>query len=158
MIEYKTERQRKEFHSELDVTTCGGHFRINPRVVYLLFWIEKLISAKYTKYVSLKITDVLRTQEEQDKIYKHNGHYQLNPWQSVHQYGRGIDISLEDLKEHNVDLHWLKNIVNKDWVYDFNKPDKDCLIIHDVGHGMHIHLQVHPNTLFKSDDKKKMLN
>ena len=36
--------------------------------------------------------------------------------------------------------------VNQTWIYDPNRPDMKCCIIHDTGHGLHFHLQVHPNT------------
>lgn len=36
--------------------------------------------------------------------------------------------------------------INKVWMYDYNRPHLKCAIYHDVGQGVHIHLQVHPNT------------
>lgn len=41
--------------------------------------------------------------------------------------------------------------INTSWVYDPNRPEMKCLLIHNVGKGEHIHLQVHPNT------RRKML-
>jgi len=36
--------------------------------------------------------------------------------------------------------------LNSRWVYDFNRPDMKVCIFHDVGKGVHLHYQVHPNT------------
>ena len=36
--------------------------------------------------------------------------------------------------------------VNNTWIYDPNRVALRCCIIHDTGHGLHFHLQVHPNT------------
>ena len=36
--------------------------------------------------------------------------------------------------------------INSEWVYDPGRPDKRVAIYHDVGRGLHLHLQVHDNT------------
>ena len=36
--------------------------------------------------------------------------------------------------------------VNTRWQYDHRRPKMLCAILHDVGSGRHIHLQVHPRT------------
>lgn len=38
--------------------------------------------------------------------------------------------------------------VNKNWIYDPKRPSLKCAMYHDTGHGVHIHLQVHDNTLY----------
>ena len=41
----------------------------------------------------------------------------------------------------------IKHEINKRWEYDPNRPDKQCCIIHRTnGGGIHMHLQIHPNT------------
>jgi hypothetical protein len=42
----------------------------------------------------------------------------------------------------------VKDDINEMWVYDPTRPDKKVAILHDVGQGMHFHLQVHDNTQF----------
>jgi hypothetical protein len=37
-------------------------------------------------------------------------------------------------------------MINRAYEYDPKRPDKRCAILHNVGKGEHIHLQVHPNT------------
>ena len=44
----------------------------------------------------------------------------------------------------------LKNIqayINSRWTYDPKRPTMECCIVHDVGKGIHLHLQVHPNSI-----------
>lgn len=41
--------------------------------------------------------------------------------------------------------------INSDWIYDNTRPDLDVALLHDVGSGMHFHLQVHRNTEFVGD-------
>ena len=36
--------------------------------------------------------------------------------------------------------------INKHWTYDFRRKEKKCAMVHDVGKGIHFHIQVHPNT------------
>lgn len=38
--------------------------------------------------------------------------------------------------------------INTCFKYDPERPDKKCAIYHDVGNGIHLHLQCHPNTIF----------
>ena len=38
--------------------------------------------------------------------------------------------------------------INMYWIYDHERPEKQCAIIHGEGVNLHIHLQVHPNTRF----------
>lgn len=36
--------------------------------------------------------------------------------------------------------------INSEWVYDSSRPEMKVAILHDVGSGMHIHLQAHDAT------------
>jgi hypothetical protein len=36
--------------------------------------------------------------------------------------------------------------INKIWIYDPERSEMQCAILHNTGKGKHIHLQVHPNT------------
>jgi len=40
--------------------------------------------------------------------------------------------------------------INNRWEYDPIRPEKQVAIIHDVGQGMHFHIQVHPHTKRRS--------
>lgn len=37
--------------------------------------------------------------------------------------------------------------INKKFWYDPNRPDMKCAIVHGSGFNLHLHLQVHPNTI-----------
>jgi len=37
---------------------------------------------------------------------------------------------------------------NDHWLYDTDRPWKRCAIWHNTGRGRHIHLQVHPHTVY----------
>lgn len=38
--------------------------------------------------------------------------------------------------------------INAHWTYDSNRPEMKVAMYHNAGSGFHIHLQVHPNTVF----------
>ena len=40
----------------------------------------------------------------------------------------------------------LESLVNFSWKYDSERPSKNCAILHGIGSGLHLHIQVHPNT------------
>lgn len=56
---------------------------------------------------------------------------------------RGIDFRMknEEIGKQIVDY------INSKWKYDPARPDLKCAILHNVGQGLHIHLQVHTNTI-----------
>ena len=58
---------------------------------------------------------------------------------------RGLDIRSHHLKDPSA----LCDEINMKWIYDPKRPHMKCALFHDVGLGAHIHLQVHPNTIFK---------
>ena len=63
---------------------------------------------------------------------------------------RGLDIRSHIF----VDPSGVTNRINVYWSYDYKRPDKLCSMVHNVGMGQHIHLQVHPNTFLRGDNEK----
>jgi len=59
---------------------------------------------------------------------------------------RGMDIRSHVY--HNPSAEEICKDINSKWQYDPNRPDKVVALVHDVGSGIHIHLQVYPNTIF----------
>ena len=57
---------------------------------------------------------------------------------------RGIDIRSRIYENPQA----IVDDINRHFIYDINRPEKKCAILHNVGHGEHIHLQVHPNTKY----------
>ena len=38
--------------------------------------------------------------------------------------------------------------INMNWIYDPKRPEMKACLLHDIGKGIHFHVQVHPNTLY----------
>lgn len=64
---------------------------------------------------------------------------------------RGFDLRSWVFK----DPYEITEDINKVWIYDPSRPDKHCCICHDIGRGVHLHLQVHPNTAFIGNGMNK---
>lgn len=131
MITFKTDRQKAEYND------ISGKLRQLIEMLSLYMWL------KYGRQIM--ITELKRTQEEQDDIYsKHSdkavrAKYKKKAWSSVHQFDRGADIRTHDWERHEIKdaLFWLNQIV-----YDKKRPRKKTAIYHDIGTGEHLHLQV----------------
>lgn len=41
---------------------------------------------------------------------------------------------------------WVEGEINNNWIYDPDRPLMHVCILHDVGTGKHLHVQVHNNT------------
>ena len=121
---FQTLRIRKEWETLKEV---------NPRFFMLL----QQIFNKAWPTVPI-ITNLYRTQMEQDRIYKNSPKYQTSPWQSVHQSWRGCDVTVKNLKKKEV--RELDTKVNLAWPY--GKGDIKTLLFHNVGQGNHGHLQL----------------
>ena len=53
-----------------------------------------------------------------------------------------------DLRCRNAELgKFVEDYVNSRWQYDPSRPSMQCCMCHTVGRGLHLHLQVHANTL-----------
>ena len=133
-MKFKADRQREEWESG----------QVDLRLVYLVSWIDGWRKIVYPDY-EFTVTDVFRTDEEQDKIYlNHNDpkvieKYKKKPWKSVHQYFRGVDIRTYDMPGKMA--YQLEQLL-KQVPYDINRPRMRTAIFHNVGTGAHMHLQV----------------
>ena len=123
IIQFKHEGKEYEFD------------QIDGRLRFVLFAAAGYMYNKHRKI--LVITELKRSQEMQDLYYKDNPDYRKKPWQSVHQYGRGADISVLNLtKEEYMDLEYF---INSHVIYDGIRVSA---LVHDVGQGIHFHIQV----------------
>jgi len=55
---------------------------------------------------------------------------------------RGMDLRMRDRfigKE-------IERTINDEYIYDDNRPELKCAILHGEGANLHLHLQTHPNT------------
>lgn len=65
----------------------------------------------------------------------------------VHGSFRGLDF-----RTHSLTSSEIENIVekiNSRYQYDPKRPEMKVLMYHDIGKGLHLHLQSHPNTVRK---------
>jgi len=58
---------------------------------------------------------------------------------------RGTDLRCRDKFIGGV----VEQIVNEKWLYDSDRREKHCAFLHGQGSNMHLHIQVHPNTVRK---------
>jgi hypothetical protein len=59
---------------------------------------------------------------------------------------RGIDLRCRDQAFGDM----IARYINSRWVYDPNRPGKNCAWCHDTGRGLHLHFQSHPKTKRRS--------
>ena len=59
---------------------------------------------------------------------------------------RACDLRFRYYKSQKL-AYEISDDINNKWVYDSNRPDMMCCIVHDSGEGIHFHIQVHPKTL-----------
>ena len=60
---------------------------------------------------------------------------------------RAIDLRSRNYTEGQIQA--IKDFINNAWIYDYERPEMACCIVHDVGRGIHFHIQVHPRTCRK---------
>jgi len=88
------------------------------------------------------VTMILRTDVEQDAIYKGKTHrdgrkYDEKPWKSPHQFWHGVDLRSRDLALN--EIKQLTDYINQKYnKLNHYKTTADC---HDVGVGEHLHVQ-----------------
>ncbi len=137
-IDYKTDRIRLEMESG----------EVKQKLVDILHMGLKWLSIEYPAYSGITITDIYRTNDEQDQIYLNHidsdivKKYTNKPWQSVHQDHRGMDIRTKDMPKGMADR--LTDIFNM-ITYDHRRPWIKTAKNHDVSKNQnagHIHIQV----------------
>lgn len=121
IIDCKTNRQYEEWQDN----------RLNSKLKWLIESLACISWGWFEKRII--ITDIYRTQIENNKIYGDNFHY------SVHTFFRGIDIRISHYTEDEIRL--LVNIANQ-LPYDKKRPKLKTAIFGDKNHLDHIHTQV----------------
>jgi len=123
-MQFKTEDLRRQW-SEAD---------LDPRLRDLVEFVD--LDLRRTEEREAVVTSLIRTD---------------NP-SSVHAYGRGADIRTRDWPAGLPE--GLAHKINVLFVYDPERPEKQCALVHNVGQGTHLHLQVHPRSAWlKSTDE-----
>lgn len=172
---FKWDRDAREyFAGGAEVKTREGSLRrvtIHP-MIYIATGVANTLAWNIARQ-RLVCTDLIRRYQEQDSIYSNHTsqsvreRYERNPWTSVHEVGRAKDFGvLYEKKPHGVirNDHWTHALVetaNQMFVYDPARKSMKCFVYKhkstnaddpsNIGHGSHIHVQVHPNTVFLGD-------
>ena len=99
----------------------------------------------HKKMVALALWYVYRVNEPTLE----SAHRKVKVWEGdsgIHMTipGRALDFSIKGLTDPNK----VVEDVNNHFEYDPGRPEMHCAICHDVGKGMHIHLQVSDSTVF----------
>lgn len=87
-----------------------------------------------------QINEIWRTQQEQDSYYANNPDYNKSPWLSVHQEWRGEDIDTDSLL--GTELVEIQIFLEHFRYLNPHKPQIKSYLVHDIGLGKHLHLQV----------------
>lgn len=131
------------------------YYMIDKRLQSILYFIAGYLMVVHG--VELVITQLHRTNEEQDDIYRSHSDaevqaaYRANPWVSVHQVNRGADVRVRwpkklwsykylNREEQDEIAADLDSQLDERFEYDFGR--KQTSVRHDVGRGDHIHIQV----------------
>ena len=125
-MRYKTVKQENEFNGDA----------LDNRLRMILYAMDGYSKTEFG--VDLYITEVIRTHEENIRIYVERGVPEAEVKASVHQYGRGADCRAWILESEQASqlVRW----TNKNFKY---KGRPATALLHKVGNGMnHIHVQV----------------
>ena len=124
-LEFKTEKQRTEFQSG----------NLDEKVLHLINLVQVFISIEYPDYRHITLTEVFRTQEENNELYGDEKHF------STHTFWRATDIRCNDMPEGMPEkLEKLLNLVT----YEEGRKIVTCKLhnITDNPAAKHLHLQV----------------
>ena len=125
IFEFKTDKIKQEFLSgELDY-----------RLQIIIYALAGFVYHRYGK--GLLFTEIFRTKETQDKYYADDPIYKQKKWLSTHQYWRAADISIRYFTPQEI-----REIVIFLKHFSYDVPSKSVVLVHDIGLGAHIHLQV----------------
>ena len=58
---------------------------------------------------------------------------------------RGADLRMRNKRLGAV----VQDLINKEWLYNPDDPNKVCAILHGAGSNLHLHIQVHNNTVLR---------
>lgn len=124
MIKFKTKRIAKEFDDP----------KLSDDLLSLLYILNAFCGLQFKKDIT--ITDLFRTQEEQDNIYNDYESYKRKKWYSVHQFWRGADIRSRDFTKLEIDeILQFMNLITYD-------SKHSTMLCHKVSGGAyHLHLQ-----------------
>lgn len=125
-IEFKTQNEKDEWHSG----------NVNPKLISIINILSMICFSLFNKIIT--ITEVFRTQEENDKIYGWTESNNSTRPISVHTYWRGVDIRTFNFKKSEIEI--IVNILNS---IPYKKIGNIKTAVYgDKRHLDHIHIQV----------------
>lgn len=136
MIRFRNPKRHEEEFKQLD-----------SRLKIIMFALDGWMQDEFERgedWGEIEYTHLWRSQAEQDNIYAADEKYKEKPWLSVHQYYRGADASIKNFTEKQCKkiVEWLNN----NFAYgEFRQTS----LIHDIGHGKHLHLQCNDSDVTK---------
>ena len=125
IIQHKTIRVAQEWNSG----------KLDNRVCIIIYALAGFVFNRFEKI--LTITEIWRSDAEQDAYYANYPAYKQQPWKSTHQDWRAADVRAMVFTAD--ELKAIDEFLNNNFFY--NKEHKVC-VVHDVGLGLHIHIQV----------------
>jgi len=132
-IHFKDESARlKQEWEQLDVKNEG--------LYDLILDLNEYTNKKFKK--GLVITMIYRTQAEQDHLYRNSEKYKKKPFTSPHQFWQAVDLRSRTFTAEEIRLmvNWINRKYNKSNYWKWTAK------AHDIGSGMHFHIQwVKPN-------------
>lgn len=94
----------------------------HPKMRELLEWLEEETGVEFIETSSRRIND--------------KGVHGTDPC-------RGVDLRMRDKSLGTI----IELKINREWIYDPARTCKKCAMLHGKGGNMHLHLQVHDNTV-----------
>jgi len=92
----------------------------HPMLRAVLAWVEKATGFDFTETSSHRVDDP-----------------------GVHGCGRGSDLRCRNYMVGKS----IEKLINSEWQYDPERKKKQCCVLHGEGSNLHLHIQVHPNTV-----------
>lgn len=130
----------------------GAHPKLRELVAWADAWATKSFG------LDLLITDVARTLAEERNLYAGNpSTMPFGGGPHCTSQPRAADIAVRQsygaLTPEQAKR--LAREINDNWIYDPDRRGFRCAIVHDVGSGNHLHLQVHDHTTLNTPDEIK---
>lgn len=117
--------------------------RVHLKLRGLMQWVDAWLDDAYEE--ELIVTDLERTLAQARRIYA--ACIDKMPMGGGPHCTRPCRAADASLKQLTIDQqNHLAHDINVEWEYDPHRPKMVCALIHDVGHGRHLHLQVHDRT------------
>lgn len=125
---FKNDNIKKQWESQ----------KLSKRLETIIFALSGYIWHQFKK--PLILTEIYRTQEEQDQIYANDPKYKEQKFVSPHQVWRAVDCRISDFKDD--ELKKIQEFLFSRFIYNTKDPRYKIVLVHNIGFGNHLHIQV----------------